>query len=46
MLPVSFLKGTVYIAAYVLGLAIVLLGIATLGQRLVAGTIKGEGEPR
>jgi cytochrome c biogenesis protein CcdA/thiol-disulfide isomerase/thioredoxin len=36
VLPVSFLKGSVYIAAYVLGLAIVLLGIAALGQRLVA----------
>ncbi|MEN9558607.1 MAG: hypothetical protein RL141_976 [Candidatus Parcubacteria bacterium] len=36
VLPESTLKGTIYIAAYVLGLAVVLLGIAKLGQSLIA----------
>jgi cytochrome c biogenesis protein CcdA/thiol-disulfide isomerase/thioredoxin len=34
VLPVSFLEGTVYILAYVLGLSLVLLGIALLGNTL------------
>lgn len=34
VLPASFFLGTVYLLAYVLGLALVLLGIALLGERL------------
>ena len=34
VLPASFLLGTAYLLVYVLGLALVLLGIALLGERL------------
>lgn len=37
VLPASFLLGTVYLLVYVAGLALVLLLIALLGQRFVAG---------
>jgi cytochrome c biogenesis protein CcdA len=44
VLPESFARGAAYIAGYVLGLALVLLGIALLGQRLVA-RLEGAANP-
>ncbi|MBM3272067.1 redoxin domain-containing protein [Candidatus Kaiserbacteria bacterium] len=45
VLPVSFLLGTTYLLAYVFGLAIVLLGIARVGQRL-ADRLTGVADSR
>ncbi|MDA8596782.1 cytochrome C biogenesis protein [Candidatus Pacebacteria bacterium] len=36
VLPESFLVGTMYLIAYIAGLAVVLLGIALIGQRFVS----------
>jgi cytochrome c biogenesis protein CcdA/thiol-disulfide isomerase/thioredoxin len=36
VLPVSFTKGTVYLSAYALGLALMLLAIGLLGRKLVS----------
>lgn len=44
VLPASFLLGTVYLLAYIAGLAIVLLLIALLGQRFV-GNITWAADP-
>jgi cytochrome c biogenesis protein CcdA/thiol-disulfide isomerase/thioredoxin len=45
VLPASYLLGTVYIVAYVLGLATVLLPLALLGDRL-AHRLSGYADPR
>jgi cytochrome c biogenesis protein CcdA/thiol-disulfide isomerase/thioredoxin len=45
VLPASYLLGTVYIVAYVLGLAAVLLPLALLGDRL-AKRLSGLADPR
>lgn len=45
VLPASFALGTTYILAYTLGLALILLLVGLLGQRL-AGRISGLADPR
>lgn len=45
VLPASFLVGTVYLIAYILGLSIVLLGIAILGQRFTK-RLEGAADPK
>lgn len=44
MLPASFLLGTVYLLAYIAGLAVVLLLIALLGQKF-AGRLAVVADP-
>lgn len=36
VLPASFLQGTIYLLAYVVGLAVILLLVALLGQKIIA----------
>jgi len=45
VLPASFLLGTVYLLAYVLGLSLVLLAFALLGERLV-GRLESLANPK
>ncbi len=45
VLPVSFARGTAYLLAYVLGLSLILLLIALLGQRF-ADRLAGISDPR
>ena len=45
VLPESFLVGTVYLLAYILGLSLILLLIALLGQRIV-GKLNVAADPR
>lgn len=45
VLPVSFAKGTLYLLAYVIGLSLVLLLVALLGERFV-GRLSALSDPR
>lgn len=45
VLPASFLLGTVYIVAYVVGLSLILLMLGLIGERLAKG-LQGLADPR